>query len=364
MPASREHWPTLFSIKWFERLGRWLLVWIFSFLLQRKQKPIVLGKQPKILVVRLDERVGNALLLLPMMLSLRNSFPNAHIHLLGSNKIEKLMADQRALDAFLPFEKRALFSAKGPLLTPFRLAQNQYDLAIDAANPTDPSFTQAVLVRLSGATHTVGTDLPEFVRLYSAPVKMGDSLLHEIDLRLTLLQPLPNVHTSRWLVLDPKPHADATSGVWQWLQGLAKGPLIIVNVGARTKEKLLLADQYAALCRQVSRHDGSVALTFGPRESELAHAIKNMHPDVLLAPPTNLLELATLMKHAHAVISCDTGPMHLAVALEIPTCSIFVATDPGRFGHHHDPHLVVDARTEPLEAQFDKISNWIDRHCV
>ena len=76
----------------------------------------------------------------------------------------------------------------------------------------------------------------------------------------------------------------------------------------------------------------------------MAQDVANFSASSTLAPPTQLGELCQLMRAALGVISCDTGPMHLAVALGRPTCALFVATDPARYGHGEPPHCVVDVR--------------------
>jgi len=55
-------------------------------------------------------------------------------------------------------------------------------------------------------------------------------------------------------------------------------------------------------------------------------------PEATLAPPTSLLELAALLARCAAVVGGDTGPVHLAASLAVPTVAVFVATDPERNG--------------------------------
>lgn len=53
---------------------------------------------------------------------------------------------------------------------------------------------------------------------------------------------------------------------------------------------------------------------------------------LLMAPATNLRELATLLRHAGVLVAGDTGPMHLAAALGTPCVALHGATDPMRNG--------------------------------
>jgi ADP-heptose:LPS heptosyltransferase len=80
-------------------------------------------------------------------------------------------------------------------------------------------------------------------------------------------------------------------------------------------------------------------------------------PEAELAPPTGLTDLADLMHCARAVVSCDTGPMHLAVAVGTPTCGVFVSTDPSRYGYAEAPNLVLDVRSAPLDV--GPVEQWL-----
>jgi ADP-heptose:LPS heptosyltransferase len=280
---------------------------------------------------------------------------------LASVKTEPLVASHPALHACLPFRKQALFAPDGPLRTPARLRRGRYDLIIDAANPTDPSTTQAILVRLSGATHTVGVDFPGFGRMFSAPVALPDPAAHEIDLRLALLAPLPGDAVSRRMRLDELPALGPASAPVRFLASPGIEPRVVVNLGARLSEKRLTAETYAAIAEAVERAGARVVLTYGPSEAVLAERVGRLCPGALLGPPTTLVELGHVFKASRAVVTCDTGPMHLAVAVGAPTCGIFVSTEPSRYGHAESPHLVVDARGRPAEVWLADIDGWLKR---
>src|SRR5688500_14739701 len=93
-----------------ERLGRWLLVVVLGRLLLVRRRQVTLPEKPRLLVVRLDERLGNLLMTTPLLKSLRARFPAATIDLLASAKNAALLAGHPALDRVIPFRKRALFA--------------------------------------------------------------------------------------------------------------------------------------------------------------------------------------------------------------------------------------------------------------
>jgi lipopolysaccharide heptosyltransferase II len=62
---------------------------------------------------------------------------------------------------------------------------------------------------------------------------------------------------------------------------------------------------------------------------------------VSLAGKTNLHELIEVIKGARFVVSNDSGPMHIAAALNIPVFAIFGPTDPLRTGPYGKNHTVI-----------------------
>lgn len=67
-------------------------------------------------------------------------------------------------------------------------------------------------------------------------------------------------------------------------------------------------------------------------ERERAHRIAATHHQIQVVPPANLYELAAQISTANAVVGVDTGLVHLAAALGIPSITLYGSTDPGLTG--------------------------------
>ncbi len=347
------------TLKRLELLGRRLLVAVAALLLGVRRHTLTLSETPRILVVRLDERLGNLLLLTPLLDSLRARFPLARIEVLVNARGVEIIGRHPAVDEAIAFRKRALAQPDGPLRTPVQLRARHYDLVIDAANPTDPSATQALLVRFAGARYTVGPTSAGFGRLYAAPVVIDPSELHEIDLRLQLLRPVPGSACVRAMSAPLFPVPAVGSALERWRKDLAKNRWGVLNVGARLTEKRLDAAAYARLGETMAQEGIAPVVTYGPSERELAREVVSRVATARLAPPTDVAQLAWIMRQACCVVSCDTGPMHLAVSLRTPTCGIFVSTDPRRYGHATPPHAVIDGRKSTVAAWRPELARWL-----
>lgn len=326
-------------LKRLELTGRRFLTWLIASLLAAPRRVIDLGATPRILVVRLDERVGNLVLLTPLLSTLKARYPGATVDVLGYKKTRALLEGHPAVAQVHAFDKKSLTSGHGPLGIIGFLRERAYDVVIDAANPTDPSFTQALITRLAGARYSVGPAHGAFERLYTTPVRIANAG-HEIDLRLQLADALPGTELTRAPSLGPQ--GAPSEAVRSFVETLRT--YIVVNLGARLREKWLPPQTYAELAEAIRESGRTAVLTWGPAELELARAVQQLAPCAVLAPPTNLADLAYVLERAHAVVTCDTGPMHIAVATGTPTCAIFVSTDPARYGYDNAPHRAVDSR--------------------
>ena len=94
-------------------------------------------------------------------------------------------------------------------------------------------------------------------------------------------------------------------------------------------------------------------ITWGPGEGGLARAVTNLAPASILAPATDVDDLAALLNSAALTVCNNTGPMHLSVALGTPTLAFFVKMSPERWGHPYSPHRMVDLTSAVDAAEVD-----------
>ncbi len=129
---------------------------------------------------------------------------------------------------------------------------------------------------------------------------------------------------------------------------------IVILPGAGKPNKIW--PHFAELANRI----GPKALVvWGPGERELAEAI-----GARMAPPTNLRELAFLLKNAAVVIGADTGPLHLAAALGTRVVGLYGPTDPRRNGPYGQLAHVIDRfrSTKSMESiSVEEVMNTLER---
>ena len=83
-----------------------------------------------------------------------------------------------------------------------------------------------------------------------------------------------------------------------------------------------------------------------------------------MAPPTNLRELARLLRNAQLVIGGDTGPLHLAAALGTPVIGLYGPTNPARNGPYGQLGNVVESYSTTRSMRsigVDEVMRKIDQ---
>jgi lipopolysaccharide heptosyltransferase I len=168
--------------------------------------------------------------------------------------------------------------------------------------------------------------------------------VHIIDKNLRFLEELGiNTEGWKWQIPVKQHHEEQTKDFLAQLKTGASSSLIGINPGAGWETKRWGSKRYALLADRLIEHQGAkVIWTWGPGEEALVEEIQQkMKAESYIAPPTRVLELAALIRRLDLFIGGDTGPLHLAVALGIPTVSIFGPTDPKRNGPYGPGHRIL-----------------------
>lgn len=332
---------------WYKRLELWaklLLALVASLLLWRpgRRRPAdgVLPAPKKVLLVRPDNRVGEALLTTPLLRTLKAlPSPAPQVHVLAHAKVARALAGHPDADAVLAFDRRLLWL--GPLAPGIRaLRQERYDVVVDCANWDAPSVTSALISRLAGPKAAViGPRVWPVSLLHSVSVPPRTDTRREATQRAHLLTPLTRGGIVESLSFREPNVSDSFRA---YLQKEASGPCAVINPGGRLGERRIPPEAFAAAARALLSIGRVPIVTWGPGEEALAQTVIQGAPGARMAPPTNLDELAALMRAARLTVTNNTGPMHLSVAVGAPTLGLFLRIDMERWGHPYPPHRMVD----------------------
>lgn len=348
--------PRVGSIGRFFRPGGALLVGIVGALAPRRSPAAGAPTSvSSILVIRVDERVGNVLLTTPLLARLVERFPGAAVKILVARSKRGLV---EGLFETIPFEKKDFFRRPWRFLAQlWALRRARYDVAIDASHWHSFSATSALLLGLIGAKIRIAHDrgAARLVATDLVPVPDASAREPEVHTKLRLLSPLgvepgqPRMVTAAGQRPESKRDIDA----WLQAEALSDVPLLALSPGGRKAGHRLPTALFAAVAQMGRALGATPIVLWGPGEEALAGGLAE-EAKAKLAPPTDLDGLAALMRRCRAVVVNDTGPMHLSVALGTPTVALFAQPAEWRWGHDYPPHaMIAAAGREPSEVLAD-----------
>ena len=214
-------------------------------------------------------------------------------------------------------------------LTAWHVRKRQYDLVIDLwSNPRSAQITL-----LSGARYRVGYGYRGRKYAYNilGTGERGDH--HSAEHNLELLKPLDIPVVSRRIHFSTLPEDDTAARQWL-LARFGQRPVIGIVPSGGWPSKRCTPATWIAICRGLmQRYHPAFLVLWGPGDEDDAAAIcTGVGQDIGLAPPTSVRLMAAFLKMCTLVIANDSGPMHIAAALDVPTIGIFGPTDPRKHG--------------------------------
>jgi ADP-heptose:LPS heptosyltransferase len=132
-----------------------------------------------------------------------------------------------------------------------------------------------------------------------------------------------------------------------WASWGLGGDSVALFVGARAEKRWPL-EHFLGLAERVAAAGRRCVIFAGPAEQALVEGL-GLPSGAFLAPSLPLRRFASALAQARVVVTADTGPMHLAVALGVPTVELFIgsatwSSEPWRYGYGHLPgHRVIEA---------------------
>jgi heptosyltransferase-1 len=124
-------------------------------------------------------------------------------------------------------------------------------------------------------------------------------------------------------------------------EALRDKPLAILNPGAGWGAKRWPSDSFGAVARALADRGMAVIVNYGPGEERLADDVRSSSGGAAISLSCSVGELIALTRHARLFIGGDTGPMHLAAALQVPVVALFGPTLPERNGPFGTPNVVL-----------------------
>ncbi len=279
-------------------------------------------------LIRATNWIGDAVMTLPAVASVRAAYPRARLTVLAKPLVADIYRLFSPADDIVVYEK----TYDNPWGV-FRLAWRLRTLKFDAAILLQNAIEAAIMTRVAGIPIRAGFDSDGRGWLLSHPVHRTRDILrvHQIDYYLEMVRALGCPAASRELHLETYvPRPAAQDAVKQYLGD--ERPIIGISPGATYgPAKRWLPDRFAAAAKRLAdRIGGRVVLFGGPDDAATAEEVRKLVGGdcVNLAGKTPLRDAILLISRSAIFISNDSGLMHVAGALNVPTVAVFGSTNP------------------------------------
>jgi heptosyltransferase II len=281
------------------------------------------------ILIRGTNWIGDAILTLPAVAAVRATYPKAHLAILVKPwvaDIYKLFSDA---DEIIIYEKK--FDNPAGI---FRIAQMLKENKFDAAILLQNAIEAAIIAVAARIPLRAGYDSDARGLLLTHPVRRPPEIkkVHQINYYLEMVKALGCISVDRDMHLETKINSDHARNVLHKFITEPKKAVIGIAPGATYgPAKKWLPDRFAAVADELSEtYSAQVIIMGGRADEETAQEVKKLAhtPLINLAGKTSLLEAIYLISQCRLFISNDSGLMHIAGALNIPTIAVFGSTNP------------------------------------
>lgn len=295
--------------------------------------PNLASLEPHHIVIFSTTALGDFLFNSPAIRAVRARYPEAIITLVAHQKFSDFLQNGDDWDNFIPWNNKAITLSQ-LLKSLRRFPAPDLTLLLHSHEPYD-----YIAALLAGSKCIIKDNYFDNFHLrdkWLAEYTLG-FCGHIIQRKLALIQSL-GCDISNIEMKMPIPVAEKIFN---------DTPVVGFQLGASTAERCWAPEKFATVAASLlTQHpDLVITLTGGPgdryrAERFMQHLPENFHSRVVnRVGNTTLAELTQLINSFDLLLTGDTGPLHIAVAVKTPTVSLFTTANPFATGPFQNPEL-------------------------
>jgi len=338
------------------KLRRMLRSSINHLLIKISKKQLNLENIPtheikKILIVRINYRIGNIIFLTPLINALAQKMPHAKIDILiGAKFIAPLLAPMNNVNIVYDVPRKLLKNPFKLINKVKEINANDYDLLISPIISSGSANASTLLIK---AKFKLGFYCKETWSAANITIPYPDKTAHEALIPLALMSAFADDHKCIPKLLD------INLSEQELIKGKSHLSTLLAKQGViRNKENTVIG-----IFRD-ARHDKKIEDSWWLNFLEQL-LIKNphfilvdilppnvsdvIHPKALSISFNHLRDLGCFMSSLDFFICADTGPMHLASASFTPVIAFFNATSADKYGPLGEYDRVVNVLHKPID---------------
>lgn len=274
--------------------------------------------------------IGDAVLIAPTVNLLKKNYPNLHITILAEQRNAGVLPLVSGVDKVLCYDIPKEF---------IQALRGQYDAVIDTEQMHRLS---AVVARFSSAPMKIGFDTNERRRMFTHYISYSQDDYEAISF-VHLLQPLgmglSAVALGTPFLSIPCAASAKTTG---FLKSCHNKPFVIVFPGASIQERRWGSDRFRQVAEILSTFGVNIVVVGGKEDRQQGDLIAGGGLGINLAGLTSLAETAAVIQKSALLVSGDSGVLHIAAGLGIPTVSLFGPGRAKKWAPRGDHHIVIN----------------------
>jgi ADP-heptose:LPS heptosyltransferase len=293
----------------------------------RKPKPVPCENPRSLLFIR-PGGIGDAVHLLRAILAVKARFPECTITVLAEKRNASIFTFCGAVSRIL------LYDRPSDLI---KVVRGTFDAVIDTEQWHRLS---AVIARLSGAPMLVGYATNNRKKLFTHPIPYCHDT-YEAESFLALLKPF-GISVSRPVGPALEIPEKAVAGACKKVAVLDGSPYIALFPGASIVERRWGTAKFRELAGRIHGWGFPVVVVGGKGDELAGDAIVADGSGINLAGKTSLAETAAVLKHSLLLVTGDSGLLHIAAELRVPTVSLFGPGIEKKWAPRDERHIVLN----------------------
>jgi len=278
------------------------------------------------IMIRANNWIGDVVMVAPAVRAIRERFPRARMAIVAKAWVLETLAGNPYYDELIEYDPQGRHAGLAGRL---RIASAiRAGGAVDLAVLFQKAFDAAALALLAGARVRVGyaTDARGLLLTHALPPP--PATMHHAEAFLGLARALGcQVEDGRPFFHVGVEARQRARALLSSLGPAGSGPLVALHVGASKPPRAWHAERFGDLARRLRRRlDARLVILVGPDEEALLREVTlGLARDAFLACGTTggLRDSAAVIEQCALFVGNDSGPMHIAAALGVPTLGIF-----------------------------------------
>ncbi|MDB4257337.1 lipopolysaccharide heptosyltransferase I [Arcobacteraceae bacterium] len=307
----------------------------------------------KICIVKLSA-MGDIIHTMVALQLIKQSFPYSQIDWLVEDDFKGVLENNPHIDTILPLNLKSIKKNKSEIFTQIKLlnkyAKNNYDIVIDAQGLIKSAIVSKIVGKRVVGSKIIGFDKDSIREgisscFYDNTVSIGYEK-NVIDRNIEVLCKSLDINVTRENLLSKEKF------LFSKTSNLSNTNTIIFVIGASKDNKIYPKEHFLEIAQLLNEE---IVVVWGNSlEFEVAQWLSGESTLIKTAPKGNLDDLKNTISNAKLVIGADTGPTHMAWALNVPSVIIFGNTPEYRNTYITDINKVIKSNSVVNPLKLDK----------